>query len=303
MSDLDQAIRELVIANRVLAHEDVVDAYGHVSIRHPDNPKRYFLSRSRSPELVGPEDIMEFELDGTPVRGDTRVPYVERHIHGAIYARRPEVTAAVHSHAEATLPYGISTTPLRPVIHSGGFIGKRVPVWDINDKFGDTNLLVTTYAQGQDLAERLGDGRVCLMRGHGFAAAGKSLADVLRISIYIPKNARVLTTAMLLGGGVKALTPGEVEKRVAINPAGPETQRAWEYWAIRSGCEQFIEPARTTRRRAAAAAKAPARAKAAPKRAAAKKGPVKAASKAKAPARAKPAARGKAKAPARGRKR
>jgi hypothetical protein len=30
----------LVIANRILAHEEVIDAYGHVSVRHPDKPDR-----------------------------------------------------------------------------------------------------------------------------------------------------------------------------------------------------------------------------------------------------------------------
>jgi HCOMODA/2-hydroxy-3-carboxy-muconic semialdehyde decarboxylase len=117
MSERDLAVRDLVIANRILANEDVVDAYGHVSIRHPQNPERYLLSRSRSPELVERGDIMEFSLDGKPVGDDVRPPYLERFIHGAIYEARPDIHAVVHSHAEDVLPFSIAATPLRPVVH------------------------------------------------------------------------------------------------------------------------------------------------------------------------------------------
>ena len=252
MSDLDQALRDLVIANRVLANEGVVDAYGHVSVRHPRNPDRYFMSCSRSPELVTAKDIMQFHLDGTAIGGDARLPYVERHIHGAIYERRPEINAAVHSHAEDVLPFGIVTTPLQPVIHSGGFMGHRAPIWDIRDKFGDTNLLVTNMEQGRDLASALGPERVALMRGHGFAAAGLSLADVVRLAVYLPKNARVLLNALRLGA-FKPLSAGEIEKRIAISPSGMETARAWEYWATRAGCASLMaKPKRAAAKRGGA---------------------------------------------------
>src|SRR6185503_5333301 len=112
MNAVDHAIRDLVIGNRILAYEGVVDAYGHVSMRHPEKPDRFLLSRSRSPELVAPEDIMEFTLDGSPVGGDKRPPYLERFIHGGVYEARPDVMAVVHSHAESVLPFSVSETPL-----------------------------------------------------------------------------------------------------------------------------------------------------------------------------------------------
>src|ERR1700684_4105710 len=103
MSDLETALRDLVIANRILANEGVVDAYGHVSMRHPTNPEHFLLSRSRSPELVEEGDILEFPLDGKVVGDERRPPYLERFIHGGIYEARPEILAVVHSHAEETL--------------------------------------------------------------------------------------------------------------------------------------------------------------------------------------------------------
>ena len=239
MASLETQLRDLVVANRILANEDVVDAYGHVSIRNPDNPNRYFLSCSRSPELVQRSDIMEFELDGTPVGGDARNPYLERFIHGAAYERNPDIRAVVHSHAEEVLPFTISQQPLLPVIHSAGLMGPEPPVWDIADRFGDTTLLVVNMDQGRDLAEAFAERRIVLMRGHGFAAASRSLSEVVRMSVMLPRNARILTTALQFGG-VKPLSSGEVALRENMNPDGKEFYRAWEYWATRAGCADML---------------------------------------------------------------
>ena len=242
MSDLERVLDDLVIANRILANEQIADAYGHVSARHPGDPERYLLARSLSPELVQRADIMQFRLDGTPALDDKRTPYLERFIHGAIYEARPDVHAVVHAHAEDVLPFSITAEPLRPVIHSGSFIGAEVPVWDIAGKFGErTNLLVTNMAQGRDLAECLGARNVALMRGHGFAAAARSIIEVVRMSVYLPRNARVQLKASRLGK-VKPLSAGEIEARNAgYKPQSPETQRAWQYWAIRAGCAELLK--------------------------------------------------------------
>ena len=240
----DRLITELVIANRILAREDVVDAYGHVSVRNPANPERFFLSHSLAPAFVESTDILEFDLEGRPVGNDRRTPYLERFIHGAIYEARPDVLAVVHAHAEDTLPFGIAPVKLRPVIHSGAFIGAEVPVWDIAKRFGDkTNLLVTNVAQGRDLAKSLARNNVVLMRGHGFAAAATSLIDVVRMSVYLPRNARVQFRAMQLGRA-RPLSKGEIQARTGgtgYKPNSPETQRTWQYWATRAGCADLLK--------------------------------------------------------------
>ncbi len=242
MSTLNTLVRDLVIANRILAREDVVDAYGHVSVRNPENPRQFFLSRSVAPELVEPEDVVELGLDGQPVREEKRALYLERFIHAAIFEARPEINAVVHAHAEDILPFGVAQeTALRPVIHSGSFIGAQVPVWDIADKFGDTNLLVTNLEQGRDLARCLGANNVALMRGHGFASAGRSLIEVVRMSVYLPRNARALLRARQLGGEVKYLSQGEIDARNrGYSPYSSETWRAWQYWANKAGCSHML---------------------------------------------------------------
>jgi HCOMODA/2-hydroxy-3-carboxy-muconic semialdehyde decarboxylase len=232
---IEQAKWDVMSANRILAREAVLDGYGHVSLRHPNNPQHFFISRSRSPELVSTEDIMELTLDGETVGNDDRPAYLERFIHGSIFKARPDIVAVVHSHQEDVVPYSISSVPLQPVWHQACAMGTHVPVWDIHDKFGDTNLLVTSVAQGDDLAATLGRNKVALMRGHGFAAGGASLHEVVSMSIYLPKNARMLTTAKLLGGSVTLATPGEVEKAGQVHPEQPAFQRGWEYWMKRAG--------------------------------------------------------------------
>lgn len=228
--------RDVVIANRILAQENVLDAYGHVSIRHPLDPQKYFLSRSLSPALVEESDIIEYNLDGTPADGDTRSPYLERFIHGGVYEKRADVKAVLHSHAEDVLPFTISkSVRFRPVIHAVGDMGTEAPVWDIADKFGaETTLLVTNMDHSRDLANCMGCGRIALMRGHGFAAAGRSINDLVRLSVYIPRNARVMMNAMRLGEFI-ALSQGEIEARQKLDTETPAMLRGWEFWAREAG--------------------------------------------------------------------
>jgi HCOMODA/2-hydroxy-3-carboxy-muconic semialdehyde decarboxylase len=191
-------------------------------------------------------DIVAYTLDGESVGGDKRPPYLQRFIHGAIYAARPDIHAVVHAHSEEVLPFSITTTKLRPVIHDGAFIGAEVPVWDIADKFGrDTNLLVSNMSQGRDLARRLGGNSMALMRGHGFAAAAPSLREVVRVSVYAPRNAHVLQTALLMGGKIMPLSKGEIAARIdgaALKPNTAAYLRAWEYWARRAGVGDLLRP-------------------------------------------------------------
>jgi ribulose-5-phosphate 4-epimerase/fuculose-1-phosphate aldolase len=243
MSDISALVRDLVVANRILASENVVDAYGHVSVRHPDDPQRFLLATSVAPEMVEEDHIVAFNLDCTPVRHDGRPLYHERFIHGGIYEVRPDVQAVVHAHAEDVLPFSISTTALRPVIHSGSFMGAHIPVWDMVDRFGpDTNMLVTNMEQARDLARCLGSNNVALMRGHGFSAAARSLIEVVRMAVYLPRNARVQMNALRLGGEIRPLHDGEIAARdLGYKPYSLETRRAWRYWAHKAGCAHLVE--------------------------------------------------------------
>jgi len=233
---LNKLIDDLVDANRILANEDVVDAYGHVSLRHPDRPDHFLLSRSRSPELVERGDILEFDSRGEPVQSGP-TPYLERFIHAGIYAARPDVNVVIHSHADVVLPFTITDMPLRPVIHTASDMGAAAPVWDIADKFGDTNLLVTNIEQGHDLAHCLACNSTVLMRGHGFTVVGRSLVEAVKTAVYMPRNARILLEALRLGH-VKYLSEGEIAVRREVKPDAPQMTRAWDYWKSRADGER-----------------------------------------------------------------
>ena len=233
MATLDELIEELVTANRILARENVVDSFGHISVRHPDNPQRYLLSRSRAPDCIERDDIMEFTLDGAAVDARSRAPYLERFIHGALYEARPDVMSVVHNHSESVIPFGVTGRPIKPIFHMGASIGDQVPVWDSHDHFGDTSLLVENMDMGRDLAKRIGAGVCALMRGHGATVAARGIRHAVYISVYLEVNARLQKQAMDMGE-VKFLTPGETDKVVA-RTTSYGISRAWENWCRRAG--------------------------------------------------------------------
>jgi ribulose-5-phosphate 4-epimerase/fuculose-1-phosphate aldolase len=229
---LDDIRHELARANRILAHEDVLDAFGHVSVRHPGDPGRYLLSRSRGPELVAPADILEFTLDSAPVVPPTRRLYSERVIHGCIYQARPDVHAIVHHHAPSIMPFCIAGVDIVPVFHLGATMGAKAPFWDSRDEFGDTSLLVIKPEEGRSLARALGPHAMVLMRRHGATVAGVSLHEVVFRSIYSARNAEHQWRAHALGA-VGALTAGEAVLAAQHNLQPGPVERAWEYWSGR----------------------------------------------------------------------
>jgi HCOMODA/2-hydroxy-3-carboxy-muconic semialdehyde decarboxylase len=226
--NVEEAVATLVDANHILAREGVVDAYGHVSVRHPARPDRFFLSCSRSPAIVAPADIMEFSLDGTAIEAAGRTPYLERFIHAAVYEARPEVNSVVHNHSYALIPFSVTKAPIRPIFHIGARIGSDIPVWDIRDRFGDTDLLVTSMAMGHDLTATLGSNVALLMRGHGSVVTGISIQDAVLSSLYLQVNAQLQMAAIQLGE-VSYLTPGEIDVGMRETRGRVASERAWQY--------------------------------------------------------------------------
>jgi HCOMODA/2-hydroxy-3-carboxy-muconic semialdehyde decarboxylase len=240
MTSIGRIKRDLVIANRILAYKDVLDTSGHVSHRHPHDPKRFLMSRSLSPALVTLDDILELSLDCIPSHGDQRPLSVERFIHGAIYEARPDVLSVVHSHSDEVLPFTISSVPMRAVAHGASDVGTEVPLWEISDKFGDqTRLVVTNMTQGRDLAAKLGSGNLVLMRGHGYAAASRSIVLVVQMCLELPRNAQAQLLAMQLGV-IKPLSAGEVAARESSDPNSSSIRRGWEAYARKAGVGELL---------------------------------------------------------------
>ena len=229
---LDDARDLLARANRMIANEGVLDAFGHVTIRHPTDPGRYLMSRSRGPELVQPDDILEFTLDSKPVKPTDVRLYGERVIHGGIYQARPDVNAVCHHHAPSILPFCISGMELKPVYHLGATMGGTVPFWDSRDDFGDTTLIVAKPEEGASLARALGPNWIVLMRRHGATVAGTTLEELVFRTIYTARNAALQIQAHVLGH-VAPLNAAETNLAGEYNLRPGPVARAWEYWSVR----------------------------------------------------------------------
>jgi ribulose-5-phosphate 4-epimerase/fuculose-1-phosphate aldolase len=223
-----RAIDDLVAANRILVDLGVLDAYGHVSIRVPGDPKHFLLSRSVAPELVTPADILEHDLEGNAAAPPGTQLFGERFIHAGVYAARPDVQAVVHNHAPSLIPFGVTGVPLRPLYHMSAFLGAGVPIFDIRAAGGETDMLVKTLPLGQALAKTLGASNAALMRGHGAVVVGPDMPRAVFRSVYAEQNARLQSQAMQLSSKVTYLDPEEAKKAQATMEG--TVGRPWELW-------------------------------------------------------------------------
>ncbi len=254
---LAQARLDLAIANRIVSLEGIIDAFGHVSMRHPTKPDRYLISRSRSPEVVEPGDIYEYTLDSEPVKPLPKGIrcYGELVIHGEIYKARPDVNAVAHHHGMAFLPFCNTGAELLPLYHMGAQIGEKTPFWDSRDEFGDTNLLVLKPEEGASLAKALGPYWVVLLRRHGVTVAAKNLTELVFRIIYSYRNAELQLMTQAQGMPLSPLTPGEARQAWDRNLQPRPQARAWEYWCTRLRKAGEYPKAKAARKAAATAKK------------------------------------------------
>jgi HCOMODA/2-hydroxy-3-carboxy-muconic semialdehyde decarboxylase len=229
---LAEARAELALANRIAANEGVLDTFGHVSMRHPDNPQRYFLSRSSAPDMVTTEGLIEYDLDSQPVREPGVPQYSERVIHGEIYKARPDVMSVCHHHSPSFMPLIATSSDYVPIFHLAATGGIKPPYWDQHDEFGDTMMLVRTPEEGASLARALGQHRMVLMKRHGVTIVGSSVRDCVYRAVQTCRNAEFQVRAMSIGT-ISWLSEGEA--RLADEITGKTTGliRSWDSWVRR----------------------------------------------------------------------
>jgi HCOMODA/2-hydroxy-3-carboxy-muconic semialdehyde decarboxylase len=225
------ALEDLAAASRILVDQGVFDAAGHVSMRHPDHPGRFLMSRSLAPQLVTANDIMEFDLDCNAIDPRGRTGFIERYLHGEIFRARPDVMAVAHSHSPAVIAFGLSNTPMRAMYHNAAFLAAGAPVFDIREKFGATDIVISTAAKGAALAEVLADRSVALLRAHGMVAVGPTLPVAVFRAIFTVTSAHVQHQALALGGPIAALDAeeGTLADVVNVQTVG----RSWDLWKRR----------------------------------------------------------------------
>jgi ribulose-5-phosphate 4-epimerase/fuculose-1-phosphate aldolase len=224
-----KAVAEVVAANHILADQGVVDGFGHVSVRDPNDPHHFLMARSMAPELVTAADVLVHDLDGNVAAPGNPKLYLERFIHAEIYRARPDVNAIVHCHSPSLIPFAATGVPLRPLYHMSSFLGAGVPVFDIRKAAGgSTDMLVRTPELGRALAQTLGTHPVALMRGHGAVVVGRDLPQAVFRSVYTELNAKLQGQALALGAKVIYLDAEEARKAEESNNG--TLVRAWELW-------------------------------------------------------------------------
>jgi len=223
-------IADLAAASRILAAQGVVDGFGHVSMRHPQAPDRYFMARSIAPALVTPEDIIEYDLDSNPCNANGRGSFLERFIHGEIFKARPDVMSVVHSHSPSVIPFGLVGVPMQAMFHNAAFLAAGVPVFDIKEKFGATDMLVSNGVKGVALAAAIGKKDVAMMRAHGSVACGPTLQTAVFRAVYTEVNARIQHWTLALAGGRPMAVLDSQEGRLADVINQTAGMRAWDLW-------------------------------------------------------------------------
>lgn len=224
-------LEDLAAASRILADQGVFDTAGHVSMRHPGHPDRFLMSRSLAPEMITADDIMEFDLDCDAIDPRGRNGFIERYLHGEIFRARPDVMAVAHSHSPSVIAFGLSGTPMQAMYHNAAFLAGGVPVFDIREKFGVTDIVISTAAKGAALAQVLSDKPVALLRAHGMVAVGPSLPVAVFRAIFTVTSASIQHQALALGGPLAALDAeeGRIADLVNVQTVG----RAWDLWKQR----------------------------------------------------------------------
>lgn len=223
----ETAIEELVVATKILVNEGIMDVFGHISVRDPEDPTKFLLPQKLAPNCITEADIQVLSLDGETT--DNRPSYLERYIHSEVYKARPDVMCVLHTHSPAVLPYSFIDLPLRPVTHMGAFLGHSVPVYEIRDKQGDdTDLFGGSPEVCAEIAEALGDAPVVIMARHGVVNVGSSIRETVFRAFYLEQEAAAHTLGRQIGN-IKYLTAGEIESAGKL--VGAQINRGWDHWS------------------------------------------------------------------------
>lgn len=218
---------DLVLAHKILYRHGVLDAWGHVSVRDPMRADSFWMAKAMPPAFVESDHLVQLDLDGCVVDGPTEDLFLERFIHAAVYAARPDVGSVLHSHSPGMVVFGVSDTPLTPLTQVAGFLGQGAPVFEIRDVDGGDDFLISTMSLGRAMSERLGAANAVLLRGHGWVSVATSIRQVVWRGIYGELNANQQLAAARLGS-VRTLSSDEAAFAARNTP--PDRNRAWDLW-------------------------------------------------------------------------
>jgi len=198
---------KLIVAGRILAAEGHGDfTRGHLSVRLPDDPGRFFMK----PHSVGldeltTENLLTIDLDGNVVAGTAR-RHSEVYIHTEIFKARPDVVSVIHSHPLHCVALSATGRPLRCYSQPGALFGDGVGV------YGDTIALVRSSELGRGVAAALGPHRAVLLKNHGVAVVGAAIEEAVITAIMLETAAKVQLIAEAAGRPAPEFPRDDIEK-------------------------------------------------------------------------------------------
>jgi len=235
----DHAKRMVVMGNKIVVNEGVFDAFGHISVRNPENPETFFISRALAPVSVTLDDLIEMDFNAKIVGGNPGfTPFSESAIHCSIYKARPDVNCVCHPHPYEIIPFTCVDVPLSGMYHLYTFYD-GIPVF--SDLPPECGLLINNLELGDKLAAVLGDKRGVLIRNHGVVVVGETLPRTVFSTVTLRDNAKMLATALSMGVKITSFAGAEeIKKSTNGHFCGQPAKRAWDYWCKRAR-ESFPE--------------------------------------------------------------
>ena len=163
---------------------------GNISLRDGEAGVIAITPSGRPYGSMGPEDVAIVTPEGTWIDGPWK-PSSETPMHTAVYRARPDVNAAVHTHAlfGTVMASACDELPLTTPPHA-----ELAPVHVVPFALPGSGELAGLVAAA--LAD---GGRAALMRNHGCFACGKDMAGAMTAAVYAEEAAQIAYYATLLG--------------------------------------------------------------------------------------------------------
>jgi ribulose-5-phosphate 4-epimerase/fuculose-1-phosphate aldolase len=219
----ETVLREkLATCTRVFAMQQLIGLFGHISVYDPAAGRVYFSpSQGADKSEVAPRDILVSDIEGQVLEGGMHLP-IEWPIHTVLHGRRADALAVAHLHAPYATLYALAKREFRPLTLQGSVFGDGVPLYREPQ-------LVKTRAQGEALAEVIGERRGGLMRGHGIVVIGRDVEEMLYGALILEDEARKAVEAAALGA-LDPLSAGECQAFGGAEEFPGRARRAWRYF-------------------------------------------------------------------------
>lgn len=228
----DERTTDLISAYRILVNENVLDSFGHITVRSAKNPGVFLMPRAMPPSLVTADDVLVLRVeDSQPIDPKGRRVNGERYIHGEIYKARADVSCVIHTHSQAVIPLSLTRYKMMPVVAQAGFLPLESPTFEIREarEAGERGMQVTDTKRGAALAKVLGSNPAALMRGHGNVVVGRTIKQATVYAAYVDINAKMQTQAMLISLDIVGLDEAEL-----FTPEEFDINRPWQHLLLKT---------------------------------------------------------------------